>query len=118
MSFQINYLRCGILIPHRESFKINDLSQGVAQILGRIAQNPYTIGIGGFPRGWETLGSLGPLDPAYFTDENAVGVSSWTATLATIGPSFSVSARAEIHAGSAWKAAHFLSRSASDSQAR
>ena len=118
MSFQINYLRCGIPIPQAESFDINELCLAGASQLGRIAQNPCVIGIGGFPRAWETLGSLGSLDPAYFTDENAVGVSSWTATLATIGPSFSVSARAEIHAGSAWKAAHFLSRSASDSQAR
>ena len=38
--------------------------------------------------------------------------------LATIAPSFSVSARLVIHSWSDWKAAHFFSRSASDSQAR
>ena len=36
-SFHINGLRGGILIPLPESFDINDLSRGVAQILGRIA---------------------------------------------------------------------------------
>ena len=46
------------------------------------------------------------------------GVSIWTETLATIWPSFSVSARLACHSGSAAKAFHFFSRSASDSQAR
>src|ERR1700740_2810982 len=53
----------------------------------------------------------------HFTDENAVGVRNMLLTLARIGPSRSLSARAEIHAGSAWNAVHFFSRSASDSQA-
>ena len=38
--------------------------------------------------------------------------------LARMGPSRSLSARAAIHAGSAWNVAHFFSRSASNSQAR
>jgi hypothetical protein len=54
---------------------------------------------------------------AHFTDENAVGVISMLLTLARMGPSRSLSARAAIQAGSAWKVAHFFSRSASDSQA-
>jgi hypothetical protein len=54
----------------------------------------------------------------HFTDENAVGTSNWLTMLPTIWPSASVFARAAIQSGSAWKAAHFFSRSASDSQAR
>src|SRR5215510_5819415 len=54
----------------------------------------------------------------HFTDEKAVGVISMLLTLARIGPSRSLSARAATHAGSAMKVAHFFSRSASDSQAR
>ena len=41
---------------------------------------------------------------SYFTVENDVGVRSMLLTLETIGPSRSLSARAEIQAGSAWKA--------------
>ena len=37
--------------------------------------------------------------------------------LATIWPSSSLLLRAAIHSASAWKAPHFLTRSASDSQA-
>ena len=58
-----------------------------------------------------------PRSHRYLTDENAVGGRSWFETLATIAPSFSVSARLACHSGSAWKAFHFFSRSASDSQA-
>src|SRR5262249_5772516 len=54
----------------------------------------------------------------HFTDETAVGVISMLLTLARMGPSRSLSARAAIQAGSAMKMGHFLSRSASDSQAR
>src|SRR6201995_590988 len=53
----------------------------------------------------------------YFTDENLVGTSNWLTMLLTIWPLSSVLARAAIHSGSLWNAAHFLSRSASDSQA-
>jgi hypothetical protein len=53
----------------------------------------------------------------HFTDENAVGIRNWLETLATMAPSFSVSARLACHSGSAAKAFHFFSRSASDSQA-
>ena len=53
----------------------------------------------------------------HLTDENAVGTRNWLETLATIAPSFSVSARLACHSGSAAKAFHFFSRSASDSQA-
>ena len=59
-----------------------------------------------------------PWGEAHFTDENAVGTRNWLTMLPTIWPSSSVLARAEIHSGSLWKAAHFFSRSASDSQAR
>ena len=53
----------------------------------------------------------------YFTAENAVGVRIWLLKVATIGPSFSDSLRAASHSGSAMKAGHFASRSASDSHA-
>ena len=53
--------------------------------------------------------------PRYFTDENAVGARNWLETLATMAPSFSVSARSACHSGSAAKAFHFFSRSASES---
>ena len=56
------------------------------------------------------------LHPGYFTDENAVGVRNWLLMLATIGPSFSLSARAVNHSLSVWNANHFVSRSAIDSQ--
>src|SRR6185312_16566766 len=54
----------------------------------------------------------------HFTEENGVGASNWLAILATIGPSSSDLLRAAIHSGSDTNAVHFLSRSASDSQAR
>src|SRR3984893_68178 len=54
----------------------------------------------------------------HFTAENDVGTSSWLTILPTIWPSSSVLARAAIHSGSLWNAAHFFSRSASDSQAK
>ena len=53
----------------------------------------------------------------YFTAENAVGARMKFFTLATIAPFFSVSARALCQSVSAPNAAHFFSRSASDSQA-
>src|SRR5215204_614120 len=53
----------------------------------------------------------------YLMEENGVGASSWLESGWTIGPPFSVSARLEIHSGSAMKAFHFCSRSASDSHA-
>lgn len=53
----------------------------------------------------------------YLTDENAVGCRKLLVIVATIGPSFSVSARFAIHSGSAMKAFHFCSRSARLSQA-
>ena len=49
------------------------------------------------------------------TEEKAVGTSIWLLALATICPSFSVSARFSSHSGSVAKAFHFRSRSASDS---
>ncbi len=55
--------------------------------------------------------------PRHFTAENAVGWRIWLCAFARIGPSFSLSARAEIQAGSLINAFHFFSRSASDSQA-
>src|SRR5579863_7320090 len=58
------------------------------------------------------------LGNVYFTAEKAVGCRIWLLAFARIGPSFSLSARAEIQAGSLMKAFHFFSRSASDSQAR
>ena len=57
------------------------------------------------------------LGSPHFTDEKAAGCRIVLLMLATIGPSFSLSARPEIHAGSAMNALHFFSRSASDSQA-
>src|SRR5262249_49878092 len=54
----------------------------------------------------------------HLTEENAVGTRSWLTILPTIWPSASVLARAAIQSGSVWNAAHFFSRSASDSQAR
>src|SRR5713101_7706823 len=54
----------------------------------------------------------------YFTSEKLVGCRIWFSTRARIAPFFSVSARALIHSGSAWKAFHFFSRSASDSHFR
>ena len=53
-----------------------------------------------------------------FTDENEVGVSSVLVIEATIGPFFSVSARAFSQSGSAPNAPNFCSRSASDSHFR
>src|SRR3954471_8271107 len=53
----------------------------------------------------------------YFSAEKAVGTSNWLTILPMIWPSASELARADIQSGSAWKAVHFLSRSASDSQA-
>jgi hypothetical protein len=32
--------------------------EGGGRKVGRIAPNPCAIGIGGFPRGWETVGSF------------------------------------------------------------
>ena len=49
--------------------------------------------------------------------ENAVGWRIWLCAFARIGPSFSLSARAEIQAQCFMKAFHFFSRSASNSQA-
>src|SRR3954447_24025687 len=54
----------------------------------------------------------------YFTAEKAVGARIWLTMLPTIWPSASLSARPFIQSGSVMKAAHFFSRSASDSQAR
>src|SRR5215208_7551758 len=54
-------------------------------------------------------------EKTYFTDEKLVGARNELITLATIGPLASVPARAECHSGSAWKAFHFFSRSASES---
>jgi hypothetical protein len=54
----------------------------------------------------------------YLIDENEVGARIKFFTLATIAPFASVFARALNQSGSAPKAAHFFSRSASDSQAR
>jgi hypothetical protein len=54
----------------------------------------------------------------HFTDEKLVGCRKELTTFATIGPFFSVSARAACHSGSAWNAFHFFSRSASESNLR
>lgn len=53
----------------------------------------------------------------YCKAENPVGVKKLLATCALIGPSFSLSAFASTHSGSAKKAFHFFSRSARESQA-
>src|SRR4030081_3327885 len=69
----------------------------------------------------ETVGhreATSPLRKAgHFTDENEVGTSNCLTMLPTIWPSSSVLARAAIQSGSLWNAAHFFSRSASDSHA-
>ena len=53
----------------------------------------------------------------HFTAENAVGCRNMLLIEATIGPSFSLSARLVTHSGSVANLFHFCSRSASDSQA-
>src|SRR5262249_61706264 len=52
-----------------------------------------------------------------FTAENAVGCRNMFLIEATIGPSRSLSARLASHSGSLANLFHFVSRSASDSQA-
>src|SRR5271166_2491005 len=72
-----------------------------------------------FASWWCAHRALGnPGAKVYFTDEKLVGCRIWFSTRATIAPFFSVSARLVLHSGSAWKAAHFFSRSASDSHLR
>src|SRR5262249_61397653 len=53
----------------------------------------------------------------HFTAENAVGCRNMFLIEATIGPSRSLSARLASHSGSLANLFHFVSRSASDSQA-
>ena len=73
---------------------------------------------GGGPQGGvRTNERAGAAVHRYFTDENAVGDQELVRDVGTIAPSFSVSARLACHSGSAAKAFHFFSRSASDSQA-
>src|SRR4029077_9614110 len=62
--------------------------------------------------------NLPPGKRDYFTDEKLVGARKLLAIEATIGPFFSVSARAFSHSGSAPNAPNFCSRSASDSHLR
>src|SRR5260370_18255281 len=63
----------------------------------------------------QLIDHLIPPELGYFTDENGVGVSNVLVIEATIGPFFSVSARAASHSGSTPNLPIFASRSASDS---
>ena len=54
---------------------------------------------------------------SYFTEEKAVGTRISFRIVRTIGPLASVSARFFCHSVSAWKAFHFVSRSARESHA-